>query len=149
MESAVSLVYFGYNGRTLLYYCSPRLVYVLFLDSLRVSTRGGAEAKCDPQMSTIPAAAPLCSAGDPRSWLRKATPVPWAATIPPHQPQGDCVPCRCLQVRLLAGGQHCAWLSNIWELLYVVYCNYRWASPAEFGLFELLQSKLQGSAFRG
>lgn len=73
MESAVSPVYFGYTGCAPLYYYSPRLVYVLFLDSLCVSTRGGAEAKCDPQMSTIPPAAPLCSADNLQSQLKNAT----------------------------------------------------------------------------
>lgn len=83
MESAVSLVYFGHNGCAPLYYCSPQLVYVLFLDSLCVNTRGGAEAKCDPQMSRISPVPPLCSTADPRSWLRKAILVPWAAAILP------------------------------------------------------------------
>lgn len=154
IESAVSLVYFGYIGCAPLYCCSPRLVYVLFLDSLRVSTRGGTEAKCDPQMSTIPPVAPLRSADDPRSQLRKATPR--ALGLPPSLLTGRGAFARSavvwrseVAVRHLAGGQHRARLSNIWDLLYLVYCNYCWASPAEFGLFELLQSKLQGSVFRG
>lgn len=77
MGSAVSLVYFGYSGCTPLYYGSPRLVYVLFLDSLRVSTRRGAEAKCDPQMSTIPPVPP-----EP---LREAAPV--LPAVPPRRPR--------------------------------------------------------------
>lgn len=81
MESTVSLVYFGHNGCALLYYCSPQLVYVLFLYSLCVSTRGGAEVKCDPQTSRISPAPPLCSTADQRSWLRKAILVPRAAAI--------------------------------------------------------------------
>lgn len=134
MESAVSLVYFGYNGCTPLYYGSPRLVYVLFLDSLRVSTRGGAEAKCDPQMSTIPRCLP--------SRLREAAPVlgllPSLPAVPPRWPWDAGQKWR---VRRPAGRRRRARLSSIWELSYVVYRNYRWASPAEFGLFELLQSR--------
>lgn len=94
MESAVSLVYFGLNGCAPLYYFSPQLVYVLFLGSLCVSTSGGAEVKCDPQMSRISPVPSLCSTADSRSWLRKAILVPWAAAI-----LLTCVPCCCMQIR--------------------------------------------------
>lgn len=150
MESAVSLVYFGYNGCAPLYYCSPWLAYVLFLDSLRVSTRGGVEAKCDPQMSTAPPVALLCW------WPMQPAEEGHLCHLGCHHPSPlatgwlHAIVCRSeMAVWRLVGGQHRAWLTNIWELLYVVYYNYRWASSAEFGLFGLLQSKLQGSVFRG
>lgn len=99
MERAVVLFVLTI-GCPFLHYCSPPLLYVLlFLDSLCVSTKGGAEAKCDSQMSTIPPGPPLCSSDDPHSCVRKATPDPWAAAIPPHQPQGGCEPCGCMQIR--------------------------------------------------
>lgn len=112
MESAVSLVYFGHNGCALLYYCSPRLVYVLFLDSLCVSTRGGAEAKCDPQMSRISPVPPLCSTADPQGWLRKAIVVPWAVAIVPTSGW----PCSVL----LCADQK--WPSDAWRVANTVLC---------------------------
>lgn len=150
MESTVSLVYFGHNGCALLYYCSPQLVYVLFLYSLCVSTRGGAEVKCDPQMSRISPAPPLCSTAE---LAEESHPGPSGCCHPPPRQRvaaRRAVVCRSeVAIRRLAGRQHHARLSNIWEFLYVVYCNYHQASPAESGLFELLQSKLQGSVFKG
>lgn len=117
-ESAVSLVYFGHNGCALLYYCSPQLVYVLFLDSLCASTRGGAEAKCDPQMSRISPVPPLCSTADLRSWLRKAILVPWAAAI-------------------LPGGRPCAML---------LYADQKWPSDAWQVASTVLSWAISGSS---
>lgn len=153
MESTVSLVCFGHNGCALLYYCSPQLVDVLFLFLLMCKHQG----RCRGQMRStdvqdFPSASPLLHRR-PAELAEESHPGPWGCCHPPPRQRvaaRRAVVCRSeVAIRRLAGRQHHARLSNIWEFLYVVYCNYHRASPAEFGLFELLQSKLQGSVFKG
>lgn len=100
----------------------------------------------------FPSASPLLHRR-PAELAEESHPGPSGCCHPPPRQRvaaRRAVVCRSeVAIRRLAGRQHHARLSNIWEFLYVVYCNYHRASPAEFGLFELLQSKLQGSVFKG
>lgn len=103
-ESAVSLVYFGHNGSALLYYCSPRLVYVLFLDSLCVSTRGGAEANVIDRCPGFPPCLP--SAPPPTRGAGWGKPS-WSSGLLPSSPAGGCA-------GLLYADQK--WPSDAWQV---------------------------------
>lgn len=151
MESAVSLVYFGHNGCTPLYYCSPQLVLYYSLTHCVWAPgevqRPNVIHRCPGLPRCLPSALrPTRRAG----WGKTSWSLGLLPSSQRQEAERHAVVCGSeVAIRCLAGCQHYARLSNIWELLCVVYCNYHWASPAEFGLFEQLQSKLQGSVFRG